>query len=225
MSANAISNMISPEKIRIIYNGIDLDEIANSPIQRIFSPKHMILGRACRFGRGQNLPLLIFALEKLLPGFPDLRLTLVGSDSILQGAEPIYSELIQLVNELNLTKYIHFTGQLEDALPMINGFDIGTCVSNDEGLPNSLIEAMACRKPVVSSNVGAISELIRDGENGLLFPAGDIGAFCEKIEWLQEDKRRLDSLAKNAYQTINDLFNIKKNAFQYAELYREVLHR
>ncbi len=192
---------------------------------RFFSPELTILGRSCRFGRGQNLPLLIHAMEKLLPNWPDLRLVLVGGDSALPGSEPVYSELTQLVNDLKLWKFVRFSGQVDDAIPLTKGFDIGTCVSNDEGLPNSLIEAMACRKAVISTNVGAISELIKDGENGLLFPAGDTNAFCTKVVHLLENRKLQEQLAYNAYQTIHERFNIKNSAIEYANLYREILNK
>ncbi len=225
LAGNSILDMIAPEKIRVIYNGIDLPEIETSEIRRVFPPEQMVLGRASRFGRGQNLSLLIQATEKLHSDWPDLRLVLVGGDSTLPGAEPLFSELNQMVDHLRLEKFIHFTGSVENPIPFIKGFDIGTCVSNDEGLPNSLIEAMACKKAVVSSNVGAISELIEDGANGLLFPAGDTNAFCTKVEILlsQPDLRR--KLAENAYQTIHDHFNIQNSAMLYGDLYRELLGR
>ncbi len=225
MAARAISDLVSPEKIRVIYNGINLFEIETSLPQRFYSSEQTILGRATRFGRGQNLSLLIHSLEKLLPLWPDLRLVLVGDDSSLPGAEPIYAELTHMVKELNLINFIHFTGRVDDAIPLTKGFDIGTCVSNDEGLPNSLIEAMACKKPVISTNVGAITELIQDGENGLLFPAGDLSAFCYKVESLLTDRKMIDLLAHNAFQTIHDRFNIKISARQYAEAYRELLDK
>jgi glycosyltransferase involved in cell wall biosynthesis len=225
MAAEAISDLISPAKIRIIYNGINLSDIDQIAPQRLFSTDHTVLGRACRFGRGQNLSLLIHSMEKLLLRWPDLRLVLIGGDSTLPGAESVFTELTQLVDELKLEKFIHFTGKVEDAMPFIKGFDIGTCVSNDEGLPNSLIEAMACKKAVISSNVGAIPELITDGKNGLLFPAGDLDMFCAKVENLLKDRELQEELAHNAYQTIEERFNIKKTANQYADLYREILRR
>ncbi len=225
MAANAVSDMIQPEKLTVIYNGINLNDIEASETKRIFSTNQKVIGRACRFGHGQNLPLLIHSMENLLVQWPYLRLVLVGGDSMMPGAEPVFSDLTHLVKKLNLHEFIHFTGPVDDAVPLTKGFDIGTCVSNSEGLPNSLIEAMACKKAIVSTNVGAIAELITDGENGLLFPPGDADAFCSKIKILLEDHKMNDMLAQNAHQTIQDRFNIQKSARQYADLYREILSR
>jgi glycosyltransferase involved in cell wall biosynthesis len=138
-------------------------------------------------------------------------------------AQPVEQELRQLVQQQGLGEYVIFSGVVEDPLPYVQGFDIGTCVSNDEGLPNSLIEAMACRKPVISSNVGAVAELVKQEVNGLLIPSGDLNALCAVLERLLVDPVLRQRLGEAGRRTIEDRFSLSHAAAQYAEIYHSLL--
>ena len=223
MAVEAITDLIPPDRIRVVHNGIDLNEIDPTLEQRLFPPDTIIIGRVSRFGRGQNLSMLIEALRRLHTHQPLLRLTLVGGDSLMPGAEPVEAELRKLVTEGGLADIIKFTGIVENSLPYTLGFDIATCVSNDEGIPNSLIEAMACRKPVISTHVGAIPELVMDGESGLLIPPGDIEALCNAIESLINDPVQRQRLGEAGRRTVEANFSLQQAAAQYAEIYHQLL--
>jgi len=223
MAARAVADLAPAERIRVIYNGIDLQAVEAAETRRLFPEDTLVIGRTSRFGRGQNLGLLIEALARLRPRFPELRLALVGGDSPLPGAEPVLEELRRQASRAGLEDCVRFTGPVEDPLPYIRGFDIGTCVSNDEGLPNSLLEAMACRKPVISSAVGAVPELLQEGENGLLFPAGDLEALCAGLERLARDPELRRRLGEAGRRTVEERFSLAEAAAQYAALYRELL--
>ncbi len=223
MAARAVADLAPAERIVVIYNGVDLEAADAAAPLRLFPPDTLVVGRTSRFGRGQNLGLLIEALARLRPRFPELRLALVGGDSPLPGAEPVAEALRAQAQEAGLEDCVAFTGPLEDPLPHILGFDIGTCVSNDEGLPNSLLEAMACRKPVISSAVGAVPELLQEGENGLLFPAGDLEALCACLERLAGDPGLRRRLGEAGRRTVEARFSLSEAAAQYAALYRELL--
>jgi len=223
MAANAVSDLVSPEKLKLVYNGIDLAEVDAAPVRRLFPLDTIIVGRASRFGHGQNLGLLVDALQQMQPRWPQLRLVLVGGDSLMPRAQPVEQELRQLVQQRGLGEYVIFSGVVEDPLPYVQGFDIGTCVSNDEGLPNSLIEAMACRKPVISSNVGAVAELVKQEVNGLLIPSGDLNALCAVLERLLVDPVLRQRLGEAGRRTIEDRFSLAHAAAQYAEIYHSLL--
>ena len=223
MAANNIKDLISEDRIQVIYNGVNLDEIDAEIPSRLFSQDTFIVGRTTRFGLGQNLGLLVQAINALRSTRPNLRLALVGGDSPLPGATRIEKELLGIVEKMDLNEIVKFSGPIENPIPTIKGFDIATCVSNDEGIPNSLIEAMACRKPVISTDVGAVRELIEEGINGLIIPPNDLDALVFTIQRLMEDSSLFDKLAESGRQTIEEKFNIANSADHYAQLYFDLL--
>ncbi len=216
MAAEAVMDVISPDRISVIYNGISLDHVDQSQTNRLFPDDNFILGRTSRFGHGQNLQLLVQAVARLRSTNPDLRLVLVGSDSALPGAAPVFQELNDLADSLGIIPLTHFTGPVADPVPYVKGFDAGTCVSNDEGIPNSLIEAMACMKPVIATNVGAIPEFIINMENGLLIQPGNVSQLCDAIKLLKSEEKLFKKLAAAARETIQEKFDIGQNAAKYA---------
>lgn len=222
-AVQAVADLLPPERVRLIYNGIDLDEVDATPPARLFPADTFVVGRASRFGRGQNLGLLIQAVARLAPRLPHLRLALVGGDSPMPGAEPVAEELRRQAAALGLDELVFFTGLVEHPLPLVAGFDVGTCVSNSEGLPNSLLEAMAFAKPVVSTQVGAVSELVEDGANGLLVSPGDLDALCAAIARLAGDPALCRRLGDAGRRTVAARFSLARAARQYAAVYHELM--
>jgi glycosyltransferase involved in cell wall biosynthesis len=225
MAAEAVKDMIEIDRIKVIYNGVDLALIDSVQPIRSFPSNSFVVGRTSRFGQGQNLGLLIQAVARLRDNHSNIRLVLVGGDSPLPGAIPVENDLRELTRNLGVEELVNFQGFVEDPIPTIKGFDLATCVSNDEGIPNSLLEAMACGRPVISTDVGAIGEFLVNEENGLLIPAGDLDALCNAIERLMDDRSLYDRLAQAGRKTIEQNFNLANSANQYARVYRELLRQ
>jgi glycosyltransferase involved in cell wall biosynthesis len=220
-----IARDFASDRIAVIYNGIDLKEVDETPVHRPWPPDVFVVGRASRFGRGKNLQLLIEAADRLHARFPQIKVVFLGGDSLMPGAEPMEAELEARAAHLGDT--VEFLGIQENSLPWVKGFDLATCVSNpnNEGIPNSLIEAMACRKPVVSTDVDQVSELVEDGVNGLLIPPDDLDALCAAIERLILDPELSRRLGEAGRKTVEERFSLEKAAAQYAEIYRRLLGR
>ena len=218
-----IAKYFPAERIRLIYNGIDLQEVDATARKRPWSENSFVVGRASRFGRGKNLGMLIEAAARLQGRLPNLRIVLIGGDSAMPGAEPIEDELRAQAAPLGHT--VEFMGIVENTLPLVKGFDVGTCVSNlaNEGIPNSLIEAMACRKPVISTAVDQVPELVQDGVSGILIPPGDVQALCEAIERLATDPALRQRLGEMGRSAIEKRFSLRQAVKQYAAVYHELL--
>jgi len=218
-----IAKYFSAERIRLIYNGIDLREVDTTPRERPWPADRFVVGRASRFGRGKNLGMLIEAAARLKDRLPNLKIVLIGGDSAMPGAEAIEDEL--RAQAAPLGDAVEFMGIVENTLPLVKGFDVGTCVSNptNEGIPNSLIEALACRKPVISTAVDQIPELVEDGVNGILIPPGNVQALCAAIERLATDPALCQRLGEAGRRTIEERFSLQQAAKQYAAVYRELL--
>jgi glycosyltransferase involved in cell wall biosynthesis len=218
-----IANQFPGKRIQVIYNGIDLNEVDRTPVERPWGSDTFVIGRTSRFGQGKNLGLLIEAAQRLGPVYPNMKLVLIGGDSLMPGAKSIEAELKTMATPMGTA--IEFLGIKEDTLPWVKGFDMATCVSNpgNEGIPNSLIEAMACRKPVVSTNVDQISELVQPEINGLLIPPGDLEALCTAFIRLINDPVERQRLGEAGRRTIEEKFSLQKAADQYADIYLGLL--
>jgi glycosyltransferase involved in cell wall biosynthesis len=110
---------------------------------------------------------------------------LVNVRLVIVGDGPQDKALRQQVDELGLQARVQFTGQQGDVAPWMRAFDVMALPSTgNEGVPQALMQAMACGIPVVTTPVGAIPELVRDAETGLLVPAGDRSALADAIDRL-----------------------------------------
>jgi glycosyltransferase involved in cell wall biosynthesis len=88
-----------------------------------------------------------------------------------------------------------------------------------------MLEAMACRVPVIASAVGGIGDVVRSGENGLLVPEKDVDALTKAIIKLADEKNLRIRLAENGYRTAINDFSWKNIAFKYSEIYEESVKR
>jgi glycosyltransferase involved in cell wall biosynthesis len=108
--------------------------------------------------------------------------------------------LKQLYIKPHLRKYITVIDHVHNALPYIMSADIIVSYSLNEVLPIHIIESFYCKKPVISTNVGGISEMIEDGVNGFLIQPNDSASCIQRINQLLNKEKR-EQLGENAYNT------------------------
>ena len=115
---------------------------------------------------------------------------------------------------------IVFTGQLprQEALKIVRGSDVFVLPSRHEGLSTALLEAMALKVPIVATRVGGNTELIRNGETGLLVNSNS-REIVKAILLLIEDKEYATRLAENAYNMILEQYNWRIVYRKYVEVY------
>jgi glycosyltransferase involved in cell wall biosynthesis len=152
-----------------------------------------------RLDRHKGIDLLINAVAQLRDDGVTLQLTIAGD-----GAER--APLEQLVAQLGLQSSVSFLGSVapRNIGALWENADFGVLPSRTEGLPLSLVEAMACGRPVVASRVGGIPEVIENGENGLLFAPEDVDALAQSMRRLIEHpecRRRLALGARHSFET------------------------
>lgn len=122
----------------------------------------------------------IKALPDIIISEPNIRVILAGSQLL----DPDYSwKIMNMIEKLELQKYIHFTGWLEERelSDFLNSSDIYLSTSLSDGTSSSLLEAMACRLPVVVSDVPSNYEWVQDGVNGLIVPRRDVKQIAARL--------------------------------------------
>jgi len=201
------------EKCVTIYNGIDTNTFHPDPSARRImrkrydidekSPVLLTLGRLTH-EKGHHV--LVEAMGILKRTIPDIKLLVVGEGSSLS--------LLKTISEkLGLAETVIFIGPVENhqTAAYYNTSDIFVFPTlTVEGLPFVLLEAMACGKPVIASEIGGNAEVIRDGENGILVKPGRPLLIADKVRMLISDKEYTKCLEQEAWATVNKEFNIER---------------
>ena len=109
----------------------------------------------------------------------------------------------------------------EEMLAFYHSLDVYVCASRSEGTPNPCLEAAACGLPVITTRVGNMPELIRDGENGF-FVERDAGDIAEKLRWLRDDPELRDRLGRAARAAVVESWDWRRQATRYGAMLRAV---
>jgi glycosyltransferase involved in cell wall biosynthesis len=168
-----------------------------------------------RFIPRKGIIFLLEAWQMVIGKFPGARLILLGEG-------PLLEEMKRTAVELGIGGSVDFQGHIGEVVDMLYKADIFVLPSLQEGMPNSLLEAMACRLPAVATRIGGVTDIVRDGENGVLVEPGDAPALAQGIEKLLGDGRFTGILAQNALQTIMDNYSLESIAPRYIGLYRKL---
>jgi glycosyltransferase involved in cell wall biosynthesis len=146
---------------------------------------------------------------------PGLRVVIVG-----QG--PLAPRLRRLIGELGLERTVVLAGYRPDAPRVTAALDVFVLPSRYEGLPISLLEAMALGRPVVATRAGGTSEVLRDGVEGVLVPPGDPVALADALRSLLADQKRRRDLGTAAAERAGD-FDIRPAVRRQEDVYEELL--
>jgi glycosyltransferase involved in cell wall biosynthesis len=154
-----------------------------------------------RSWKGQDY--LMSGFDIIAERWPQLHLILVG-------AGPAEEFLRKHAATLPSGKRIHFLGYRKDFYPYVRAFDCDLLTSTQhEGIPQSLLDAMFMKTPVVGTNVGGIPEIVKDGVTGLLIPPKDPASIAEAVEKVLNDPAAAAARAQTAYETV-----MKKNTME-----------
>jgi len=123
-----------------------------------------------------------------------------------------------------LKEKVIWTGVRTDIPELLASADIFVLPSLWEGLPVTLLEAMASRIPVVATAVGSNPEIIRHGENGFLVPPANPSTLAKCILELLKDKKKAQLLAEEGYKTIQERFTIERMVKEYEKLYLKFIN-
>lgn len=180
------------EKSRIIMNPINPKYFG---VKRSDTPEKCVVHHA-RLVDFKNQPMLVRAFLKVHEKHPDYQLKIYGPDSF-DGTKEI---LEKLISDNNAGEFIHLMGACNDLEIEIPKGEVYAYSSDYEGMPNSLLEAMAMGMPVVATDCpcGGPRAVIEDGKNGFLIPVGDENALADRICRLIEDKELAKSFGVEA---------------------------
>lgn len=214
----AVGKHLSRERIKVIYNGVDVDRFKiKKRIDNGFSIPEgaVVIGAVASLRKEKGLDVLIHAIPDILRRCPDVYFVIAG-----EGKERYRLE--NMAKVLGVGVNVRFLGQIEDVSGIIPIFDIGCLSSRTENFPLSILEYMACGKPVVASRVGGVPEMIKDGVNGFLVKPGSSGDLSEKIVSLVNDESLRRSMGMEGRKMVEGTFTLDKMVNSHREFFKQV---
>ena len=209
----------APGDVLVIPNGLEMSELDRvTPAQRR------------ELGIEDDLPLIVWAGRmdpvKNLETFVEV-VARVHSQrrlrALLLGDGPAYSKIKTEVNKRGLEGVVHFAGWSDKVSAWLKASDVLLFPSWTEGAPNVVLEAMACRCPVVASNVAACPEFITTGRNGVLCSPNDVDGFVRSVLGLLADPLLRKRYADVAYDQLSAGYSIQDVVCQWRAAYDRLM--
>lgn len=139
------------------------------------------------------------------------------------GEGPCKNDLVELAKALDVTDQCRFVGFRHDLIEIFQAMDLMVLPSMTEGLPNVILEAFACAKPVVATNVGGVPEVLENGINGKLVPPGRAEVLAEAISRCLRNPELMRTMGRAGYSKVKAEFSFESQTRQLEAIYNEVL--
>lgn len=212
---------ISPDKIVTIYNGIEVGKFKTEPnldLKRQLGIRNecSVVGIVAAFRPQKNHELFLLAARELLKKNQNISFLLVGDG-------PTRKRIEELASNLGVAKNCIFTGARKDMPDILSVIEVGVLSSHWEGLPLAVLEYMASSKPVISTNVGGVPEVVEDGLNGFLVQPGNFKMLAQRINGLIENKNLALEMGRRGLSLLNREFTTESMMKKIESLYAQVL--
>ena len=214
---------IKSHKIVTIYNGVDINKFKQCNFdakkllkEKLFNTNDIIIGTVARLDPIKNHILLIEAYSRLIKRRPNIKAKL-----IIVGDGPCSEQLHNLILRYELEDNVIMPGSMINITEVMAALDIYVQSSIAEGVPMTILEAMSSSVPVISTDVGGISEVIDDKVEGLLVPSKDVDAMECAIESMLLDEQIRKEYGGNARMKIENVFSVAKMGENYKKLYMQ----
>ncbi|MGE3539925.1 MAG: glycosyltransferase family 4 protein [Candidatus Tectimicrobiota bacterium] len=212
--------------ISVIHNAIDTREWAPCPTRPTLrtelhiAPDVPVLGYVGRIMPEKDLVTWLRAAALVGQKYPQAQFVLVGEgrDTSTLG------QLQQLATELGIRERVHFPGYRSQLLPIYAAFDVFVLTSRREGLPNSVLEAMALGVPVVTTDVAGTKELVLHGQTGFVLPQGDVAGIAQAMLKLVEDTALRHGMGQASRQRVEQHFSFTGRLQRIEALYAEMVN-
>jgi glycosyltransferase involved in cell wall biosynthesis len=219
---------IPPKLIHIIPNSVDTGRF--SPVlteqklkirERLEIPRETTVvvytGRLVSY---KGLPLLLKVWREIYQKDKNIYLLLLGTGGLdINNCE---AELKNYVKENDLNQCVRFTGNVKNVSEYLQASDIFAFPTEDEAFGSSLIEAMACALPVITTPVGAIKTIVKDGQNGFIVKQNDFQLLHQALIKLFHDEALRGRVGQEACRTIRSHYSVEDVAQQYISLFENI---
>ncbi|MDO9162196.1 MAG: TIGR03088 family PEP-CTERM/XrtA system glycosyltransferase [Methylococcaceae bacterium] len=218
---------VPPQKITQLYNGVDLSrfKVGNEKPLELLPPSFrtpglQIIGTVGRLDPVKDQITLVAALIHLLSTSPELkdkvRLVLVGAGGLQE-------RLNSMIQVADLNDLVWFAGDRSDVADLMRTLDIFVLPSINEGISNTILEAMATGLPVIATKVGGNPELVVDNETGILIPKQNPVAMSDAIKLYLDNPELITAHGQAGRHHCESVFSLSRMVSDYARAYDSLI--
>ncbi len=216
-----VAQNIPAEKVQVIDNGIDIDQFSRPrSVEELkedlgIHKDDVVVTIVGRLSPEKGHETFLKAAKDVLARKKSVKFLVVGDG-------PISDELRAMAAKLGLNGHVTFTGARKDMDGIYAVSDLMVNASSIEGLPMTILEAMAAKVALIVTPVGAVPKVIQYGINGVIFPTGDALGLSKEICLLIDEPSRRKSLIEHAYQDVCERFSSTAMVQQYKQIYESI---
>jgi glycosyltransferase involved in cell wall biosynthesis len=220
-TSNTIKEYIAPvidKDVTVIPFGIDVNKFKPTPVSPVFKEGDFVLGSIKSLEKLYNIDVLINSFYRLHEKYPQLKLLIIGEGSAGE-------KLKALVKKLEIEDKVMFTGRVpfSEISDYYNRISVLVNISEYESFGVSVIEAMACGKPVIVTNVGGLKEVVKDDTVGLKVEIGNVEQTAAAIERLVTDAALYQRISETARMYATTTYNWNDNLQQMLDAYKRLI--
>ena len=209
------------DRVRMIPNGVDMEIFSPLPPDETFLRElglrsgDPLVSIVAALRPEKNHAMFLRAAAVVQRDVPNARFLIVGDG-------PQRAELEALTVQLDLTNAVHFLGCRGDVPKILSASDVFALTSHVEASPVSILEAMACGCPVVSTQVGSVAESVRDGETGYLVEPDDTRAMAARLVELLRSPELASRLGRAGRQRVTTTSSLDQMVVGYETMFDEL---
>ncbi len=228
---------VPAQKVRTIYNGLDLARVQPAQTERAEILESLNLANLNRSGQARFVtimanmrahvwnpepacykdhPTFLRAAKRVYETVPDAAFIIAGEGELKEAMQ-------ELARSLGIADRTFFIGRCQDVGSVLSISDVCVLSSSSEGFSNAILEYMAAARPVVATDVGGAREAVVHGETGYLVPVGDHEQMAEHIISLLSDPESARSMGESGRRRVNEKFSSLKQLQNVESLYTELL--
>jgi len=212
-------------KIAVIPNGVDTNRFLPNPGARAdvrrelgLAPDTPLIGIVAALRPEKNHALFLNAASKVLAKFPKAHFVIVGDG-------PERSHIEKTAAELKITESVSLLGTRSDTPRLLAALDVFALTSHNEASPVSILEALSCGVPVISTRVGSVAESVHDQWNGFTVEPGDVNAVVERIKYLLWNKTTAEMMGVNGREHVRANGSLETMVRMYEQLIHSIFDR
>ena len=224
-TSNTIKDFLKPvtdKSIHVIPFGVNVNEFSKKEVNSLFDKNYFVIGSVKNLEVLYNTDILIKAFAVLKKKYKDkpLKLLIIGEGSQMES-------LKLLTSELGVKDDVTFTGRINfsEVSDYFNMLDVLVNISDYESFGVSVIEAMACEKPVIATNTGGLKEIIENSNYGSLVEVGNVDQTATEIEKYFMDENMKQNVGKAARGKVIQKYNWQDNIKQMIDVYNQLLKK